>query len=537
MVDYGRKVIYTDVPVITSENIIPILQKAMPVFTKNASRCDFLLKYEVGNQPLKRKKTYREDINIEVCDNVASEVTEFKLGFNWGNPITIVQRGEKDSGSKDEALAISLLNECYEAENFKSKQQQLARFVEICGIGYTLIDVNNEYEDGDSYFTLNILDPRWTFVVRSSYYIDKRVMIAVSFRKDEIGNYHFTCFTKDDKFEILNMAKFEDEKPVEETERDWKNSKRWKEQENNRYKNRLGVIPIIEWIRAYDRTGCFERQIDEMDNLNILVSDFTNDVDQNTQAIWHGNDVEFPVDENGDVIHPQTNEWIITRTTQDGKTPFVNPLAVNYDYDGILNNIQYRRDMILQKCNVPKRSDLSGGSTGSATSQAAGWEAAEASACKEENIVSGCKMEEIKVVLKAIEKSLDIKKNSPLLKLRAIDVQPNIKRQKTYEMVTKSTCLGNLLSHGVDGLHALKAINLFEDVNQVWEDSKEMITKYQKSLFDKSEPQNNSGDGNKDDEEKDKEKPKSVDGGDMAQITNSPLLDGMSNQKLDKPEK
>ena len=94
------------------------------------------------------------------------------------------------------------------------------------------------------------------------------------------------------------------------------------------------MIPIIEWIRSYDNMGCFERQIPEMDALNLMVSDLANDVDQNTQAIWHGNDIDFPkvvvTDEEGNQVevdkYPKTNEWIITETTQDGKTPFVKPI-------------------------------------------------------------------------------------------------------------------------------------------------------------------------------------------------------------------
>ena len=35
--------------------------------------------------------------------------------------------------------------------------------------------------------------------------------------------------------------------------------------------NLLGMIPVVEYERAVDRTGCFERQIDLMDNLNSLV--------------------------------------------------------------------------------------------------------------------------------------------------------------------------------------------------------------------------------------------------------------------------
>jgi SPP1 family phage portal protein len=524
----GRKVIYTDVPYVTSENIIPILQKAMPTFTQNAADCDYLLKYEAGEQPLQRKKAkeYRKDIDFENVDNVANEVTEFKLGFVWGNPITLVQRGEKDSGDENEALAIALLNECYETDGNKSKTQQLARFIEICGIGYTLVDVNMDYEDGDSYFNVNVLDPRWAFVIHSSYYSDHRPMIAVTFRKDEIGNFYFTCYTKEYRFEILNLAKFIGKKPVDEPmeARKWNDTKRWGENERSGEKNPLGMIPIIEWKRSHDYMGCFERQIDEMNSLNLMWSDLLNDVDQNCQAIWHGNDIEFPVDENGDTQKPQSNDWIVTHTSQDGKTPFVKPLAVEYNYSGMLENYQYARSRILEKCHIPSRTD-GNNSTGLATSQAAGWEDAENDACKEQNVIETCKMLEVRAVLAATKKSPYVPSDSPLLDLRYGDCQPNVKRQKTYEMVTKSTTFGNLVSHGIDGLHALKAINLFEDVNQVYADSKELIEKYQSSIFDKQNTSSDSGD-----------EPSNTDGGQLAQITNSPYVDGRSNEELSEPK-
>jgi SPP1 family phage portal protein len=485
----------------------------MPIFTTTAGECDYLLNFEAGIQPLQRKepKKYRKDIDFQAVDNVANEVVEFKLGFNWGNPITLVQRGVKDSGKADEAEAIALLNECYETDGIKSKTQQLARYIEICGIGYTFVDINNEYVDGDSYFNVNVLDPRYTFVVRSSYYVDHRVMLGVTFRRDEIGNTYFTCFTRRERFEILNLLRIENE-----------TVNKWGETNRSGELNPLNMIPIIEWTRSHDRMGCFERQIDEMNNLNLLWSDFLNDTDQETQAVWHGNDIEFPEDEEGNIKTPKNGEWLITQTTPDGKTPFIKPLTAEYNYSGIIEMAVTKRDLILQKCNVPTRSEANN-STGMATSQAQGWESAESAACKEQNIIESCKMEEVKVVLSAIRKSTDVPSDSPLLQLRYCDAQPNVKRQKTYEMVTKSTTFGNLVSHGIDGLHALKAINLFDDVNQVYEDSKELIDKYQSSLFDKQTNTQSDDSTN-------------TDGGLMAQITNSPYVDGRSNEELSKPD-
>lgn len=367
-----------------------------------------------------------------------------------------------------------------------------------------------DYEDGESFFKVESLDPRSTFVVRSNYYFDKRIMIACTYRTDSKGNRYFTCFTKNRRFEIVNLTKITNGEKV--TDKD-----QWYHDLRSGEENPLHRIPIVEWFRSYDRLGSFERQIPEMDALNIAVADFFNDVDQNTQAIFHTNDVDFPEDENGDKQHPKTNDWVSTYTSPDGKTPFIKPIAIDYDYAGMLEHISYRRNMILQKCNIPTRNDNSGGSTGVAMDSATGWNAAETAASSQQNIMESCKMEEVKIVLKAIKISPYVPQDSPLLKLKPSDVQPSIKRSKNYEMSVKTTALANMLSHGIYGLHALKTINLFDDVSQVWTDSKEIIEQYQKSLFNK--------------ETSTEEKTQTTDGGEEAQITNSPLIDGMSKEK------
>ena len=286
----GRIAIYTGAKEITPDNIIPILREAILEHDINSNRIQFLLDYDAGIQPIVRKnpKTYRPDIDCECCDNVANEVTEFNLGFKWGNPITLVQNGDNEDSNLTKAIAE--LNSCYESQNARQKQQELARYVEIGGIGYVLIDVNTEYEDGESYFTYNVLDPRTTFVVRSTAYNDKRVVLAGTYIKDKhSGTRYYTCFTKDIRYEITDGIKI--------TNGPEKGKTKWGFLERSGEENPLHKIPIIEYTRSFDRMGCFERQISEMDNLNLLISDFTNDVEQNTQAVWHTNDVDFPVEQ------------------------------------------------------------------------------------------------------------------------------------------------------------------------------------------------------------------------------------------------
>lgn len=468
----GRIEIFTDAPVIDASNIIGILRKAYNDHQINVTQYENLLNYEAGEQPLQRQKTYRSDINCECVDNLANEITEFNLGYKWSNPITLVQRGE----SEETVNAINTLNECYDLLNARSKQQKLGRFVEICGVGYTYIDIADK--NSNAPFILEALDPRFTFVVRSSYYIDQRVMLGVTYRVSSDGNRYFTCFTDTTRFEIQNIRSVLNGEKLDK--------ERWEEADRSGETNPIGSVPIIEWFRSYDRMGCFERQISEMNNLNLLISDFTNDVDQNTQAIWHGNDIAFPTqivkDADGNEVEqikkPGSNDWILTQTTGDGKTPFVKPLAVEYDYTGMLNNIITRRSLILQKCNVPQRNDNSGGSTGIAMSDATGWSAAESAACKQQAIMESCKMDELRVVLKAIANSAHESAND-LKSLKLSEIQPSIRRQKTYELSVKVNAISTLISHGFALEDAINVAPLFADPAQVILRSGEGVKKYQ----------------------------------------------------------
>ena len=478
MLGKGRKKIYTDVKEVTERNVINVLRDAILVHNEISGDCDALINFVSGIQPLQRVKTYRSDIDIIDIDNVADEITNFKTSFNWGNPISLVQHGENDGGTKAESKAIAELNACFDAEKIRHKTQELANFVEVCGIGYTYIDVNTDYEDGDSYFKYMVLDPRNAFVVRSSYYPDQRVMMNVTFRQDNIGNKYYTIFTKDRRYEVTNALTTQ------------KADGSWDFGNGNNEKNPLERLPFTEWVRNVDRTGCFERQIPELNALNILASDFANDVDQNTQCIWHCNDIEFPkevyTDEEGNeqerIIHPSSNDWIETTTTPDGKTPFVNPLHVQYDYTGMLNNYLSKRALILQKCNVPSRNDNSGGSTGIAMSDATGWTQAEVEATQQDQLKNDSKLDEVKIALVAMKLCKGFK-GGPLANLKYSDVKPNIKRQKTYEMTTKINAYATAVSHGIDYKSMLNTINLFDDPQQVARDSEETMQKFIDKTF------------------------------------------------------
>lgn len=461
----GRAKIFANVKEITKENIIEVLQDAMKTHKTNRDEIQFLIDYERGEQPLQRNKVVRSDIDINVVDNIANFVKEFNIGYFWASPIMLVQRGNVDFHATDPDIddtAVSALNEMLRnGEDISYKDICTAEFVEICGIGHKLVDVRTVDEmDGTSYVHDYSLDSRYAFIVYAND-VAKSKLMGVTFSEDE-DNTYYTCFTNDKRYEITN-----DEVTSVDV-------------------NPLGMIPIVEFERSVDRTGCFERRISEMDALNVMVSDFTNNVAQSVQEIWWGNDIDFPVDDNGDPKPPASNQWLLTYSNQQGNDPKVMPLSSNFDSNSTLNAISGQRNWILQKCKVPMQYENSGGgSTGVATDMSSGWASTELEAMKKEQLTEKAKREELKLILKAIElvPFSELEANNPLRMVHLSDVDFHFNRRKNYDMSIKANTFAVYISHGINGRHALKLIDAFPDPEQVWVDSKEAIEKYQESLW------------------------------------------------------
>ena len=504
----GRRRIYTDVSEITSENVIQVLQEALSIHESNKEEITYLINYEKGLQPLKREKKIRPDINLVVCDNIANQIVEFKLGYHWGNPKSLVQRGDRDLSSSDpdnDDDAITLLNQMNEDEHSFSKDQELARFIEICGIGFQMVDIKRDYEEGGSVFDLNTLNPMYTFIVYRND-VRETPMMSVTYRQLKNGDRYFTCITDTTRFEIKDVYEILDTGNKKEV---------WSEGRRSGEKNPIGKVPVVEFVRAYDRMGVFERQIPDMDALNVEVSDFANSVAQNTQEIWWMNDADFPVDpETGKKRKPTSGQWMQTKTAPNGNKPMIQPLSSTFDYSGVQQNILSKRDTILQKCYVPLQSDPGGGSTASAMSMSAGWSAAEAVAAKQEDIIRSSVMKVVELELLAIQRSHYLPDGHVLYDLKKSDIQPKFTRQKTFDLGTKTNAMVTMIKAGVNGRTAMQVVDLFPDIAQAWADSKDTIEQFQKSLFERQTGRNSADSDHR------------IMSDTSDQAVNSPILDG-----------
>lgn len=464
-------------PEITKKNVRGVLIDSLVAHAVNREQVAYLVNYEKGHQPLQRDRSIEEYKNIDVqcVSNLAHRIAEFWTSYSWGNHMAFVQKSDKHpEGSESTAddSAITLFNEMYEEEGMERKDQRLAYFVEICGVCPQLIDVKRDYEDGDSAFDLVTLDPRYAYVVYSSDAYE-RPMMGVSYSEDESGNRLFSCITRNEVFIIKNTTEIINGEKKE----------RWDFTEHGGgRKNIFGEINIIECERSSDRTGVFERQIDQMDSLNILESDAVNNVAQTVQAIWWGSDISFDTDEDGNVVKPVSGQWILTKSNSNSnQKPDIKPLVMPLDYQGVLSDIENKREEILENAFCPVQKDQSGGATTGATSLSNGWAIAEAVATKEAQFIKDFYRRRNRLALKAIALQPEPVPQELLgLKNSDIDIRPI--RQKTFDMATKVNSLATMINSMVHPRDAMAAIDFFPNLAETVEDSIEMMLKYQEKL-------------------------------------------------------
>ncbi len=460
----GRRKIFTSEKEITRDNILEVIGKAYPKHRIAMGEEQYLINYERGIQPLSRTKIIRPDIDIKAVDNLANVITSWKKSYFWATPAMLVQRGDMevpDTDEKTDDQAISKLNGILVNNvHIGYEDQKIADCVEKVGVGYRFIDVKARSDSSMLPFEYATLDPRFAFCV---YFdgVGEKKLLGVTFSKS--GNkLHFTAYTENERYdiergEIVSVSR-----------------------------NVLGLIPIVEYERDIDRTGCFERLVNAMDVHNIKVSDLADDISQHTQEIWWANDVAFPEDESGNTQSPKSGQWVMTYTGGEGNNPNIKPLSSTLDSETTLEVINDERTNILISAKIPiQYTSEGGGSTGVAMDISSGWSTAEADALRQEQLTKKFKFEELALMLRAIEIAPQnvVPESDILRNIRLEDCDFHFNRRKNYDMAVKANTFATYVSHGLHGRHALKEIDAFSDVEQVWNDSKDLIEAFQKSAF------------------------------------------------------
>ena len=509
--EYGRIQIFSDVDVVTKDNVVELFQSAFSLHTRNAVKEDYLIQYERGNQPiLDREKKIRPEINEKLVINKASQIVDIHVGYCFGNPITYVQRGKVEDDLRKPTVTadednkyIAMINKMMAEQGKARKDVEVARDFFICGLGYQMVwknDKKNQY----SPFKISTLNPRTTFMVYKNDAFREPLM-GCTYIIHADGSLTATMYTSSKCFKLSKFVTDEGNKykyvNLEETP------------------NLLDEIPIVEFEHV-DRMGVFEKVIPILDSANVLNSDRVNDVVQHVQSLlWMHNCM---IDD--EQIEKLMKMGVIsTKSNGEGKDAKITYLSqtLNQTEQQTFADFLYRQ--VEEITSTPSWQEASGGSTTGAMQLSNGWQSLELSAKSVEQNFVEPENQILRLVAKTIE--LDKRGYQKIKNIDVSDIEPHFTRNKNYDLVSKANALSTLLKAGVDGLWAFQTVGLFSDSEQAWIDSRDIIDKIQDKLAKEQEKstnadtdENGNGGANNDPKEKVEE---SVQPSAVAQVENT----------------
>lgn len=368
---FGRRKIYTDVDVITRDNVADVLFEALGTHWANKAEIEYLYEYYKGNQPvLRRVKDVRPEICNKIVENRANEIVSFKVGYLMGEPIQYVSRGD------DEVLAdkVGKLNGFMLAEDKQAKDKELADWMHICGTSYrmTLPDAQSPDENDEAPFEIYTLDPRYSFVVYHRSLGEPPVMGVLAINRESETVY--SVYTKDRYFEIVDTNEIVAERP------------------------QVFGIPIIEYPLNTARLGAFEIVLPLLDAINDVDSNRVDAIEQFVQALMLFHNVDISAED-------------FKRLREEGAIKYkdIDPqlraeiayLVEELKQDDAQITVDHLYDTVLTICGLPNRN---GGSSTSDTGKAViyrdGWSSAEARAKDTEIIFKRSEKNFLKLVLR-----------------------------------------------------------------------------------------------------------------------------------------
>ena len=449
---YGRRVITTDATEITDGNIIDELNKAFDVHLLNRGEIEYLWNYYRGKQPiLQRVKTVRPEICNRIVENRANEIVSFKVGYLCGEPIQYVGRNGDESVSR----GIAELNEMMFSENKATQDKEIVEWQMIGGIAHRLVLPDKMGEEDDAPFEMFTLDPRDTFVVRSSE-VGNKPMYAVKYRVDSESNRICSVYSANHYWRIVG-DKIVESKP-----------------------HALGMIPIFEYPANNARLGAFEIVLPMLDAINNVASNRMDGVEQFIQAFVKF--VNCDIDE--EQFKALKDLGAIKVKSIDGSAADVSIVTQELNQVQTQTLVDYLYQTVLTICGMPNRNGGSSTSdTGAAVIMRDGWSLAESRAKDSELMFKKSEHEMLKLVLRIIRDTQGLSEDIYNLKLKNLSLQFT---RRNYENVqSKSQVLVSMLQQNkIHPRLAFASSGLFTDPESAYQLSKEYSEEQEKKALE-----------------------------------------------------
>jgi len=438
---FGRAQIFTDAPEITGENVIDVLNAALPYHLKNRREIEYLYNYLRGDQPVRQRvKKVNEDICNRIVINRANEIVTFKTANFIGEPLQYVSRGSLKSVPKK----IERLNDFMMSENKASKDMELAYWMFTAGVGYRLA-LRDKAEAfsfmkaaGETFdeapFEIYTLDPRNTFIVRKND-VTKGVAMAVTYVYTHDGNALYTVYTHNSTYYIQG-------------------TKHRAEKKKRKITHNFGQIPIVEYPCNSLRMGAFEIVIDLLDAMNLTESDRLDGVEQFIQALM--------VLENVDISREEFLELkdlgaikLPSVEGQPSKLYYLNE-QLNQSETQTLMDDMYQTVLSIVGMPSQGNANTSDSSNNGAVIMKNGWWNAEARAKETESMWKQSETDFLKIILKICQ-------DSGAVDLKISQIEQKFGRRSYEDKLTKVQAFTSLIASGAPSIQAFTVSGLVVD--------------------------------------------------------------------------
>lgn len=438
---HGRRQIFTNETVITSANVLKVLNDALKIHAQNRSEEVYLEKYLRGIQPiLDRVKVYHNEINNKIVVNVANQIVTFKTAEFAGEPIQYISRGSKKSVPKK----VEKLNSMMLSEGKQSKDMDLAYKMFTAGVGYRLVlrDKALAVSKGElldeAPFEIYIPDPRNTFVIKVND-VTKRVIAGVTyvFLDQAKSKVQYTVYTDNAMFRI-NGSELSVGSIVEHAI------------------HNFGIVPLIEYPCNSVYMGSFEVVLPLLDAYNATMSNRLDGIEQFIQAIMVFEGVDISRE---DILELKDLGAIKLPPAMDGRQSRVYYLNEQLDQSQTQTLVDDIYHTILQIVGMPSQgnANTSDSSNNGAIIMKNGWWNAEARTLETEGMWKEAETQFLKIVLK-------ICKDANVLDGLAVsDVEPKFGRRSYEDLLVKTQSFSTLRSAGMPSIQAFTFSKLSKD--------------------------------------------------------------------------
>lgn len=414
-INFGRQRILLDYEEVTSQNVIEVLEKANKIHESNASDCDYLINYFLGDQDiLYRQESATSNINNKTVVNYAYPITREIVGYTLGSPVEFVAKRDKQE-------QVQIINDSYDYESVNTTDMCAAIYASICGIGYYITLPSTEITKDNTPevpIVVDYLDPRNTFVVQSNTIGTPQIMSCTIIETEE-ATYHI-CYTDTNRFIVENMEKVTTES------------------------NPIGKDPITMLENSLFLTGDWEQAISVMNATNQVTSDSLNDIEGTIRSLLVITGTEFEEGKESESLSNIKSNRLLTLVSPGGTNvdaKFIAPLLESTSVQNVREYLDEARNIIT---GIPDRENNgNGGDTGTAVLNRNGWTDIEIVARFKEMFIKKARKKQLEVGLEIL-KRLNLVSDD----MRVMDVDITIGRHTTDNLSTKATAFSTLVATG-----------------------------------------------------------------------------------------